>query len=576
MDTFKLSWGLLEKNNRKKFVLIIFLFIVLSFLEVLGIASVIPFITAIFNPEILNSYQFLNKYSEILEKKNDLILPFFSIIFFFIFQIKNIFHVITYKFIYSFITNFRAVITTRVLKKYFHQEFLFFTKNPQGKLMTSLYTETKTFTDTFIDALMIFISELIILIAIFVLIIAAGKGEGILIILPIIFCVSLILKVLNKKIKLLANQRVITSEILATLAQRIFISVRDIFFSNNSKKLIDKFYDTNKDQSEVDVNVQTFRLIPRALLEVTGLLVLLSLILYFDYIGVSKDVILINLTFYFVVAFRAIPSFNKILIQYQRIKFSKNSVKIISDIINLEEKRIISLQSENQINFVNSIRLKDIDFSYETDPKLFEDLNLELKKNEIVGLYGESGSGKSSLLNLITMLIKPTKGNLYLDDKVISSKEDIRKYQNMITFISQDTFLIEDTIKNNIIFFSDSDLDEEKLNFAIKFAKVDKFLGEFKEGLNYKVGSHSRRISSGQRQRIAIARSIYNLKDILVFDEATNALDQENENLIIENLYKLKNVTVILVSHNLKLLKSCHKIYNLSDGKLVLKDALNG
>ena len=144
MDTFKLSWGLLEKNNRKKFVLIIFLFIVLSFLEVLGIASVIPFITAIFNPEILNSYQFLNKYSEILEKKNDLILPFFSIIFFFIFLIKNIFHVITYKFIYSFITNFRAVITTRVLKKYFHQEFLFFTKNPQGKLMTSLYTETKT------------------------------------------------------------------------------------------------------------------------------------------------------------------------------------------------------------------------------------------------------------------------------------------------------------------------------------------------------------------------------------------------------------------------------------------------
>ncbi len=572
MDNFKLSWGLLEKNNRKKFVLIIFLFIVLSLLEVLGIASVIPFITAIFNPEILNSFQFINKYSEILEKKRDLILPLFSLIFFFIFLIKNIFHIITYKFIYSFITNFRAEITTRVLKKYFHQEFLFFAKNPQGKLMTSLYTETRTFTDTFIDALMIVISESIILIAIFALIIAAGKSEGIFIILPIILCVGFLSKVLNKKIKLLANQRVIISEILATLAQRIFISVRDIFFSNNSTKLIDKFYDTNKDQSKIDVSVQTFQLIPRALLEVTGLLVLLSLILYFDYIGVSKDVILSNLTFYFVIAYRAIPSFNKILIQHQRIKYSKNSVKTISDILKLEESRIISLHSENKLNFVDSIRLKDIDFSYDIKPKLFEDLNLELKKNEIVGLYGESGSGKSSLLNLITMLIKPTKGNLYLDDKVISSKEDIRKYQNMITFISQDTFLVEDTIKNNITFFSDSDLDEEKLNFAIKFAKVDKFLSEFKEGLDYKVGSHSRRISSGQRQRIAIARSIYNLKDILVFDEATNALDQENENLIIENLYKLENITIILVSHNLKLLKSCHKIYNLSDGKLLLKD----
>ena len=572
MDNFKLSWGLLEKNNRKKFVLIIFLFIALSLLEVLGIASVIPFISAIFNPEILNSFQFLSKYSEILEKKSDLILPLFSLIFFFIFLIKNIFHIITYKFIYSFITNLRAEIITRVLKKYFHQEFLFFAKNPQGKLMTSLYTETRTFTDTFIDALMIVISESIILIAIIALIIAAGKSEGIFIILPIILCVGLLSKVLSKKIKSLANQRVIISEILATFAQRIFISVRDIFFSNNSTKLIDKFYDTNKDQSKIDVSVQTFQLIPRALLEVTGLLVLLSLILYFDYIGVSKDVILSNLTFYFVVAYRAIPSFNKILIQHQRIKYSKNSVKIISDILNLEESRIISLRSENKLNFVDSIRLKDINFSYDIKPNLFENINLELKKNEIVGLYGESGSGKSSLLNLITMLIKPTKGNLYLDDKVISSKEDIRKYQNMITFISQDTFLVEDTIKNNITFFSDSDLDEERLNFAIKFAKVDKFLGEFKEGLDYKVGSHSRRISSGQRQRIAIARSIYNLKDILVFDEATNALDQENENLIIENLYKLKNVTIILVSHNLKLLKSCHKIYNLSDSKLILKD----
>ena len=170
---------------------------------------------------------------------------------------------------------------------------------------------------------------------------------------------------------------------------------------------------------------------------------------------------------------------------------------------------------------------------------------------------------------MITQLIKQDKGDFYLDEKIITSHENIKEYQDIITFTSQDTFLIEDTIKKNILFYPGVKQENKRLEYAIKFALVDKFIDDLEGGLNYRVGSHSRRISSGQRQRIAIARAIYNAKDILIFDEATNALDYENEKKIIQNIVELKNKhTVILVSHEMRNLKECDVVYEIKDNKI--------
>ena len=572
MKHYKLIFNLFNKSQKKTFFIIIFLFLILSLLEVLGIASVIPFMAAIFNPENLSSIKYLEKYTNFLSEQKDRIIPIFCLIFFSIFLFKNIFYILTYKYIFTFNTNFRAILTTRVLNKFFTQEFLYFTKNPQGKLVTILNTETKNFCDMFLDASIVIISETIILIAIFTLIIVSGKASGFIIILPILFGAGLIVKLLNKKVKHWASQRVLISEQLATLSQRIFLSIRDIYFSNNSQQLIKKFFSINQNQSKIDVYNSTIQLVPKALLEITGLVILLSIIIYFHSSGVSEDIILSNLTFYFVVAYRAIPSFNRVLIQLQRIKYSKNSLEIIHDILNLKESRILSIPDDNKLKFNKKIKLDNFNFYYQETSKILKNFNLEIKKNEIVGIYGESGSGKSTLLNLITMLIQPNEGKFYLDDKVIVSKNEIRSFQNMISFISQDTFLIEDTIKNNILFYSNEKFDEERLKFSIDFSNLNSFIKEFENGLDYEVGSHSRRISSGQRQRIAIARAIYNLKEILIFDEATNALDEKNENLIYKNILNLKGKkTVIIVSHNLKNLEHCDSVYEIKNSEVEKK-----
>ena len=570
MKHFKIFWKLFDSKNKKIFYSIIFLFIIQSFLEVIGIASVIPFITVIFNPESLSSISFFENYTEFLEKNRNNLLPIFCLIFLFIFVIKNIFLIFIYRFKNSFVNNLRAFFTKEILVKFFHQEYLFFAKKKQGELITTLNTETLNLTKNFLDAVMILLSEIIILFGILFLILIMGHFKGVLIIFPILFIAGFIVKKLNKEIKNWANQRVELSENLATLSQRIFLGIRDIYLSSNADHLINKFYNINKDQSHMETKNSTIQLIPKALIEILGLSILLSTVFYFNNIGMSQDFILTNLTFYFVIAYRAIPAYNKILIQYQRIKYSKNSVDLINSTLSLSDDRVLSVPINDKIDFNKNIKINNFDFSYDNKKDLINNFSIEIKKGEIIGLFGQSGSGKSTLLNLITLLIKPTSGKLFLDDKLINSNSEIRKYQDLITFISQDTFLVEDTIKNNIIFNSTSKVDAKQLKFSIDFAQIDKFVNDLPNGIDYMVGSHSRRISSGQKQRIAIARAIYSANDMIIFDEATNALDEENEKAIISNIYSLRGKkTIIIVSHNKNNLDECDKIIEIRDKKII-------
>ena len=570
MKHFKIFWKLFDSKNKKIFYSIIFLFIIQSFLEVIGIASVIPFITVIFNPESLSSISFFENYTEFLEKNRNNLLPIFCLIFLFIFVIKNIFLIFIYRFKNSFVNNLRAFFTKEILVKFFHQEYLFFAKKKQGELITTLNTETLNLTKNFLDAVMILLSEIIILFGILFLILIMGHFKGVLIIFPILFIAGFIVKKLNKEIKNWANQRVELSENLATLSQRIFLGIRDIYLSSNADHLINKFYNINKDQSHMETKNSTIQLMPKALIEILGLSILLSTVFYFNNIGMSQDSILTNLTFYFVIAYRAIPAYNKILIQYQRIKYSKNSVDLINSTLSLSDDRVLSVPINDKIDFNKNIKINNFDFSYDNKKDLINNFSIEIKKGEIIGLFGQSGSGKSTLLNLITLLIKPTSGKLFLDDKLINSNSEIRKYQDLITFISQDTFLVEDTIKNNIIFNSTSKVDAKQLKFSIDFAQIDKFVNDLPNGIDYMVGSHSRRISSGQKQRIAIARAIYSANDMIIFDEATNALDEENEKAIISNIYSLRGKkTIIIVSHNKNNLDECDKIIEIRDKKII-------
>ena len=184
--------------------------------------------------------------------------------------------------------------------------------------------------------------------------------------------------------------------------------MRDIFLSNNANTLLSKFHKLLLNQGQLDSKNATIQLFPKALLEIAAIVILLSVMLYFNKIGLSEDLILSNLTFYFVVAYRAIPSFNKILIQFQRFKYSKNSAELINSELLLKDQRILNISQNDKIEFQKSIKFEKVCFTYD-HREFIENLDLEIKKGEVVGIYGESGSGKSTILSLLTLLLNPKK-----------------------------------------------------------------------------------------------------------------------------------------------------------------------
>ena len=509
MNLYTSAWSIISNKNQKKFFFIIFLFLILSILEIISIAAVIPFVAAIFSPEQLLNFPILKNFGNFLSEYQNVIIPLSCICFFFFFLLKNLFSIITYKYIFNYNSKIRAEVSTKLLKKFFNQDYLYFINNTQGKLSATMSSETSVFSSQFLDALMIFLSECILLVAIFILIILTGHSVIFFAIVPIAILTTLILTLLKKKIKKWAAHRVELAEKMVTVSQRIFIGVRDIYFLKNLDQLINNFYILNKNQSLLDAKTQTISIIPRALLELMGLMILLITLLYLYKEGISNNDIITKITFYFVVAYRALPSFSRILVQRQRIKYSENSVNIIKNTLKLEDKRILDIPNNSKIKFNHSLKLSNLNFSYTDKKEFIRNENITIEKGKVIGIYGQSGSGKSTLLNLITFLIKPLKGKIFLDDKEILNDHERRKFQNLITFISQDTFLIEDSIKNNITFTSQNEIDEKKLNNAIKLACAEKFIYELPDNLNYMVGTHGRKISSGQKQRIVIARSFY-------------------------------------------------------------------
>ena len=257
----------------------------------------------------------------------------------------------------------------------------------------------------------------------------------------------------------------------------------------------------------------------------------------------------------------------KILLKMRVLKiFYKNSVNVIHD--ELFYNKTIPKDYKTKINFEKKVEFKSIKFSYGSNKVVFDNLNFEIKKGDLIGIYGKSGSGKSTFLNLFTGLVYPSSGEIHIDSNKI---ENLRNdsWHHQIGYVTQNTFLINDTIKKNIAFgIEDLKIDLTRLEKVIKDADLRDLIKD--RGLEYIIKENGMGLSGGQKQRVSIARALYKNPKILIFDEATSSLDNSSENFIIDTIKKLrKDKTVIIVSHKLSNLVICDQVYEMNkNGKL--------
>ena len=276
----------------------------------------------------------------------------------------------------------------------------------------------------------------------------------------------------------------------------------------------------------------------------------------------------------FVVAsFRLVPGISRILSSYQVIRYIEPSVKILLseyDFKNNSQSKKISInKKDSPLIFNKEIKLKNISFSYSLRKEFFlSKISIDIKKGDFVGIIGQTGSGKSTLINLLIGLLEPNGGEVMVDN--LNIKSNLSGWHKKIGYVPQSVYLIDDTIRKNIAFgLQEENINDDLIQKAIEKANLKIFLSSLKDGVETVVGEKGIRISGGQQQRIGIARALYRDPEILILDEATSSLDQATEKKIMESVNSLKkNKTIIVITHRLITVQNCDKIFMLDKGKI--------
>jgi len=561
-------------SKREKILLIVIFFgaFVVSIVETLSLGSFAGFVMLISNPDILVDKLpegDLKQYLSSLEIQ--LFIFYFSIIIILLFLLKNIF-ILGYSYFSMWIErNILSNLSNKLLLIYLNQPYLFHIKNNPSKLINSIISETAR-SVAFIFTYLNIIREIMVLSLLFITTLFIDYKLSILI-LFLMGLASIIFMIIMKNIlvKLGIQSKFYAETRLKNLSE-IFGIIKVIKLYNASQYFQKVFNHNNLKKLKAENLHRFISLIPRAFLEILAIITISVITYYFLYSDYSINTIIPILTLLAILLIRAIPAFGIINVSVSVLQYHKESMKNIVNefykykIVEENSKKIKKIEKD-----IESIEIKNLFFSYPNSKHyVLKNLNFILNKNECVGIIGGSGEGKSTLIDLILGLFNPSKGEVLVNNFKFPLHQS---YVDKIGYVPQDVYLTDDTIKNNIALGIAEDLiDEKKINKIIKVLKLEQLVSESKYGLNTFVGNRGIKLSGGQRQRIGIARAFYKESQVIILDEATNALDLKTEKEIISYVINnKKDKIIIIINHRTDMLKDCDKIISVEKGEIVEK-----
>ena len=543
-------------NFKKNFLILIFVFTIYSFIEVISIASLIPFLNSIFNPDQLSTFPIINLLIDYFSINNffelQIILGFLFIIFIIFTGVIGIF---SHYLIVKTTKNLSVKLQSLLLKTYLEKNYQFFLNRKIDDLKKNIITETLRFSDEVFMPLTILISKLFLISFMFIFLMIINFKITLFMACSLIFgyfiFYSNIKKLIHKRGKITFES--ITGKF--NVVNNIFFAIKEIKVKRNYNYFLNEFSIYLNNEKVSEIWNQTLSVIPKFIFEqlIFILLVLTTLYLYLidNY---DIDSIISTIGIFAFAGYKLLPSFQAIYVSIQKIRYSKHSTDIIMNDLFVTKNSYLSFNKN--INFKKSIEIKVNKFKY-NHKNIFYNFSFKVNKNEFIGITGKSGTGKTTLIDIMSILYPDFEGSLIVDGKVLSNKHYF-SFQKKISYITQDPFIFNGSLKKNIIL--DKRYIKKKYDNVIKLAQLSNFI---KDNDKFNILENGRSLSGGQKQRISIARALYEDKELLLMDEITNALDDQNKNLIMNNIKKMKNKTRILITHDKEILKLCDKIYKL-------------
>ena len=561
-------------SRQKNISILVIVTIFTSFLELLSISMAIPLVMVVIEDDI-SRYQYLSNFFlffEVTSQKDRVIISL--VIFIIVFTCRSLFLIIAEYFKLNFLYKLSIKVNENIHKILLTQPWFFYFKNNTAALIQRNYTETSLVIGNLFTAILQIVVDLLFLIMAAILFFKIEPLGSSVIFIFFILLASIYFSVIKKSLGNWGQTRmVMEKKVIQSLIEN-FNMIREIKYSYNKLSFfISKFLDIFKKLGTVGVKEQIFYTITRIFFELTTVLVFCLIIFYFYLYVSDKNYTLFILGIFSIAAFRILPLINRTLNGFQKLKFYLPAINNLSESLELFSsiEKIATPKDQKFILFEKAIELKNLSFNYENNKQILNNINLKIFKNEIIGIQGESGSGKTTFVDLLSGLYMPTNGSILVDNEDI--KNNLYDWRMKIAYVPQNITLFNSTIEENIAIGETHDeIDQLQLDKSIKDSQLNNWINSLTEKNLTIISESGLNISGGQKQRIGVARALYQNKQILILDESTSALDIKTANLFIEFVFSLRGKkTIIIISHMMEVLSKCDRVLELKNNSIYEK-----
>ena len=557
----------LKKENKKFFLVLFFTFLTVIF-ESIGFISLVPLISVLINPELIHETEIIKKMYLFLNSQNEReFVIHYGIISISLFILSSFLFFVNTAIQVTFVNKLVKKTRLNLLEKYLDKDFLFHKKTNSVHLISKMFNQIDETSQLTIYGYFDFLNRSTSS-AIFIILLAIYNFKISILAFATLFIIYFIIdffikKRINKISKDLYNSNLkslsFAVETIKAFKEIVFKYQKNFFMSRYSEE-IDKIY---RARNFVRIMPRASRFLIESLAIGSSIIVVLIIFIFQNNVASYLN----NLVFFVLAMYKILPNLNTAFMTVVNLKSGYLQFTNIVDDLKDDENNYNKNHSE-KITFNESIKLEDVSFNF-GEKEILKNVNFEIKKNETIVIAGKSGTGKTSLCEIICGFLKPNSGLIKIDGKIINF-DNRKALRELFGYVGQETIIINDNFYVNVSF--SNKYDEQIVENVSKIARINEFIDTKENKYNYQISENGKNLSGGQKQRVAIARALYNSPEILILDEATNNLDQNTEKEFYELIDKqIKGITKIIITHNLNSIKTYDKLFIIENNKLIQK-----
>lgn len=581
METLKKFLFLLTPHEQRLSVLLLLMITIMALLDMIGVASIVPFIAVLTNPEIIETNIYLNKLYQIsklfgVKTNNDFFLALGFLVFVLL-LVSLFFKALTTYAQVRFVQMREYTVSKRLVEGYLAKPYSWYLNRNSADLGKSVLSEVNAVVGDGMRPLIELIAKSTVATAIILLLIIVDPKLAMIIGFLLSAAYAIIYIFTYRYLNKIGKDSLHNNELRYTTVSEAFGAAKEIKINGLEKVYIKRFSIPAKIFAEVRSSATVIGQLPRFALEAIAFGGIMLMLMYLIIETGSLNNALPIISLYVFAAYRLMPALQGIYASFSQLAFVTPSLNAM-----LEDYKSFNFSNSQEISgsiqLNKEITLNKIFYSYPNSSRTtLKNISIKIPAKTTVGIVGPTGSGKTTTVDIILGLLEPQKGSLEIDGNNIT-KKNIKQWQSSIGYVPQYIYLSDDTIAANIAFGEDQkNIDQNMIEKAAKIANLEEFIvNELPKRYKTVIGERGIRLSGGQRQRIGIARALYNNPQVLVLDEATSALDIKTEENVMKAVNNLrKDITIIIITHRLKTVENCDIIFKLDKGEVVNQGTFN-